>query len=377
MSAIATYDDATTHDVTYLASWSSDNSSVAPITANGLMTGLNPGSANFLVSAVLPRVNTNFCEYNPSRGDYPYQTFQASSPVTVQPAILLNNASISSQQHGMILIGKQATLSLKPAEGKSIQSATWSVGGMTIGGVTLGQPPSSPNFAIVSPSFYWISAATAVNLSASGTYSDGRSFSASAIVDVSGPNVTITPTAGTDIYLINDLNKVGIGCGRSVAGDVCFSFSYSSAGPQGSFKWIQVIDNLVEHFTPEGGGPQVTCSPRELNPPAVSFPLLDSEDPYGTNTIATDSPRFAISSAQVVAGDTNQSYTMYLFWQPPDGIFVPIGSVAWSWNGSFALRASGFVLTGSGISSNPSVAYTTPFPTWSATFPTGEGLSCR
>ncbi|EKO3563399.1 Ig-like domain-containing protein [Vibrio fluvialis] len=57
LSAIANYSDLTTQDVTMLVSWLSDDTKIATITAQGILTGVNVGNAN--ISATLDGVDSN------------------------------------------------------------------------------------------------------------------------------------------------------------------------------------------------------------------------------------------------------------------------------------------------------------------------------
>src|SRR5262249_328901 len=137
-----------------------------------------------------------------------------------------------------------------------------------------------------------------------------------------------------------------------------FSRSISvPSGFSGSTQWVQLVttsrgrtlnDNSTQTFSGSG---------------------LDTTYPYQATDSTEDSPGSIFSPCDFQSYSIDDSFTMWLMFQPvsANSIRVPLGSVRWSWSASAGrISTCGWLLTSSSHSSNPSDADSTTFPEWSS-----------
>ena len=97
---------------------------------------------------------------------------------------------------------------------------------------------------------------------------------------------------------------------------------------------------------------------------------------YANTPSTEDSPGLSFASS-TVAGAANESFTMWLMYQPPtkangsvtNTIPVPIAAVNWSWSGNALITNGVWTLLSASPNSGPmQVPYysTTNFPQWNA-----------
>lgn len=258
--------------------------------------------------------------------------------------IQLNGNRITTQQVGSIVIGQQATLSVNG--GKTVQTATWTVTGTTIGGWTPGQAPTAASLSQASPSFYWVAAGSNLSVTVSGTFSDGTQFTGSGNVNVSAPSVTVTPTNGTDIWANYQSGNLNVGCGHGVEPDVCIILTPTITPPQGvtgTYEWAQIV-TANSYTVTAAGGSQQTCI-------EVSLPALDNGFPSANDNNETfeDSPQWSFSPGAATTISQSMSFTNVLLWQPnsSNSIYVPVATTTWGWsytvsynNGTWSLTST-------------------------------------
>lgn len=360
-----------TQDGGYSINWWSNSTSIAPLSG----ANYNP-SASFFGQGTGTGTGTGEM-YSASCQD------QGQGTNTVTSQILLNGATISTQSPGSIVIGQQATLSLNTGS-TSLNSASWGVGGTTVGSFSQGPAPPAANFNQKSPSFYWVPtyygtsnlpASWTASVSVTGQLSNGTSTSASANVTVNAPSVKVTPTNGKDIWLYLQNVSAGAGCGKSVSGDTCMALSPSvgpANGVSGSTQWVQVINSISDSVTTSSGSHQ-TCS----LPGAT--PALDTSYPYTAAALFTDSPRESYDVQQIDGFTTSSSYSTVLMWKPSatNPIWVPVSSTNWTWGATVTFTNDNWVLSSPSYPS-AQVLYGGYWPVYNSTFISGSSsLTCH
>lgn len=93
MEAMGEYSDGSDDAVS--GSWTSSNSSVAPISSNGYVSGNEGGTATLAAVAELPD-SEEFCAYNPACYEQPEEEFQASGGTTVQTPTSISGPTLSA-----------------------------------------------------------------------------------------------------------------------------------------------------------------------------------------------------------------------------------------------------------------------------------------
>ncbi|MBV9759858.1 MAG: hypothetical protein JO340_04780 [Acidobacteriaceae bacterium] len=288
----AQYNTGRQFNLTSAASWTSGNTSIATVSA-GKVAARAAGTTFVAANDPTTPDYTSGCYAYAI--ECPLETGQsAQAPGSVTADIQLNGTAISAQQPGSIVVGEQATLSASTGTG-TIQTATWSVGGSTIGSWTPGSPPTTANFGQQSPSFYWIAGGSGISISVSGTLTDGTQFSGSASVNVSAPGFVIAVTAQPSSAIGDYSNQLTYGNSQGTSGITFQATNLSGSGC--SLEWVQVIVESVATLKRSG---TITYS-------STTTASLDTDYPYADNTIATsDSPGWG--HAAKLPANTGRAY---------------------------------------------------------------------
>lgn len=278
-------------------------------------------------------------------------------------AIQLNGTTISTQQAGSIKAGQRRHIIANA--GGTVQSASWSVAGSTIGSWTPGPSPSAADFSQQSPSFYWLAGASNAAVSVSGTLSDGTPFSGSASVNVSAPGFTMTVTTQPSSAIADYDNYLTYGNSQGTPG---ISFQATNLSGSGySLEWVQIIANSSVTLKRSGN---IAYS-------ITSTETLDISYPYADNTVYTsDSPGWVVcgpgpcqyQSATYDEVVRSGSYQMYLMYDPngSQSTWIPLQVAAWSFSFDFKWNASASawqVVSAQGAGS-VTASSTTSYPRW-------------
>lgn len=133
-------------------------------------------------------------------------------------------------------------------------------------------------------------------------------------------------------------------------------------GFSGSRFWVQIIreesaalqhTNSTEHILTHPGMP----------------PYLDEKEgefPYGVDDFVTDTPGLRGLSASYVRAEASASFTMWLAFQPYNGMWVTLRAVDWYWRGSATNGANGWALESNpgDHSVHPQDYATETYPAW-------------
>jgi len=197
------------------------------------------------------------------------------------------------------------------------------------------------------------------------TFSNGQSvdIAATGFFDMYRPQLKVTTTT-TSVAMDDDYGNgaflaLHYGDFESYATSGIL-FSNTVAITSGSIQWLQVINSSLRRWQLNNG---TWLTTQNTN-------ALDNNDPYPTDTSvnrATDSPANKIvlpSSEQ--ATTANDSFSMFLEFNPGGGIWVPLRVVNWNWNGTGVRSGTNWSLTSDpNPDPNPPDSDTTIFPSWS------------
>jgi hypothetical protein len=255
MTAQYTWYTGYQYNSTSTAQWSSNATGVATIqttgqSSPGLAAALSVGSVQFQAFyGEMPPNAGQICDEG-SLPPCPDDDVYASAPAAVTPEITFNGKNVTNGTSNVI-VGQQINLSV--SAGGTISKATWTVPGTITGGYTASTSSGSTaaaNLGIVSPTFYWVDAASSRTVSVSVILSDGSTGSASTTFNVVAPtgSMAVQPEPGVGVTLDSNCNKtleVHYGCPTGVGG-IFFSNNYST--PLRLFRKLSVgADRQLEH----------------------------------------------------------------------------------------------------------------------------------
>jgi len=206
-SAAGTYSDTTAHDLTSSATWNTDNQAVATINTTGLATAVTSGSTN--VSAALGTVSGSTVltvaptlvsiqvnPQNPAAAAGTTQPFTATGTFTDGSQYdVTSSVSWSSSSTAVATISASGIATCVGAGQATITAAAGSVTGQTLLTVT----PGTLTSITVTPANPNIAATSALQFTATGTFSDG-----------SQQNITSTVTWSSSATNIAGINSTGL-----------------------------------------------------------------------------------------------------------------------------------------------------------------------
>jgi len=345
--------------------WYTYNSNIASIADSGQNQSVNLYGAGIGSTSIIGYASDAWC------------TASSSGGATVIPSVSIYSGSTNiTGTTQPVVVGQQIALSTQYSlpSGVTVTSQSWSVPGNTVGGFPGDGTVTSTNFGNVgSTTFYWVTVGTAGQATYQVTYTLNTSagtFAASATFNVYGPTNVIASEAADGAVNIanNDVMQLG---DPAVAMDFSASAAAANNNP-GTFWWVQLISSSTYTDTPFSGAP-ITCT--------ASSGALDTQFPYDTGTKPVDSPSIDLLSQLSQVSD-NDTFTMYVMWNPggAGSIPVPLGYLAWNWNGVANQNQSTGVWTlqASGVSTNNFIP-STQFPTWKTVVnaETGQGITCN
>jgi len=198
-------------------------------------------------------------------------------------------------------------------------------------------------------------------------FSNGQSATASlnGQFNMFKPQTTIQTTTGTvavDDDYEDDPTALHYGTPDYIPG---ITFHNTAAITSGDIKWLQVINHSSYSAQRNDGS--------ELGPFQAND-ALDNTDPYGSNpddiNTTADSPGFGLAIPEYFQSmSASGDFKMYLEFQPPGGIWVPLRVVNWNWNGIAIRSGTNWVLTTAPHPDpNPSDSDATTFPSWTSIF---------
>jgi hypothetical protein len=128
------------------------------------------------------------------------------------------------------------------------------------------------------------------------------------------------------------------------------NYNYGNTTSPG-FEWLQIVTNLQNNYYFAVGGPPIITE-------FANESVLDGPDPYGYDRnyvwpINSDSPTAPVITGVYSGVSYSMGATMWLFFKPLNGQWVPIRTVTWGFSGSATNLGSGWFLTSSSWSTNP------------------------
>ena len=198
-------------------------------------------------------------------------------------------------------------------------------------------------------SFYWVDGGDGREVKCTVTIGEHQCIG-KATIDVKRPtDVTMTAATG-DVDVIG-----GGGMGTLTYHGPGMSFAGACTIPQGfagTLKWIQIVD----------GSRRAYNSADQLWYRA-DLKGLDTTYPYGAGANVVDTPQMKMGNPYTKF-QANDTFTMWLMFEPDGGIPVPLRKMDWWWSGSAHWDGNQYVLTVGDHVQNPSSSDTTSYPLW-------------
>jgi len=252
--AVVTLSDGTTQDVTQTATWSTSDGSVATVSATGLATGLAAGKSDIQASADMVSGSTTLTvtgatlvsiavtPTNPALGVGVSQKFTATGTFSDgSVSDVSSNATWSSSDYGVATIDTTSHTATTIAAGSTTIAAA--VGSVT-GSTTLTVTQATLTAITVSPGSSTLAINGTVDLTASGSYSDGSTVDVTGSVTWSSSNTavasvsnaadshgTVTGLAGGTSTITAALGNVGGTAGVTVTPASLVSLAISPTDP--------------------------------------------------------------------------------------------------------------------------------------------------
>ncbi|MBV9181791.1 MAG: hypothetical protein JO356_10805 [Acidobacteria bacterium] len=257
--------------------------------------------------------------------------------------------------------------------GLAITGNNWTIPGTIVGGYNASDNTGSvvpPILTNPSATIYWIQATQNLQVQYSYCMVNGKcSPTAAATFNVDGPNpIVVTTTTGT-WQVFNGRLSYGDPTPSATHG-ILFTLT-PPPGYTGSYQWVQLINNQIEHVTLQDGS-SYACGPASG---------LDTQYPYSTSNPTGDSPSVGLASNGTYEQESIDA-TMYLMWDPSPGsqssIPVPLGHVDWTPTGTANYDSANGWSIDNNNSSPPSGSTlnfqnSTTYPTWAVNVVNNEG----
>jgi hypothetical protein len=289
------------------------------------------------------------------------------------------NGSTCSNSPVTVFVGQYINLGNTNNDTGGSPTYQWTVNGVTVDqmGYDAALIPQG-GFALTAAetsmggiAFYWIAPSAGqtvtVTLNVTDPNNPSSSGTATAKFIVVAPSATVVAKPG-QMQITGSSPACQLQAGTGVAGSGGMTFTYQVSGNNGApsaaanYNFGQVVQSTCGN---------TTWTPASAQCSTFATSGLDKGWPYGFNSAFSggqttdDSPKIPLgqaSGAVASSASMNESFTMYLFYNPypgaqTPGIWVPIVSVPWSVQGS-TTRNSG----NSGNSGTCASMYTAPSP---------------
>jgi hypothetical protein len=129
-------------------------------------------------------------------------------------------------------------------------------------------------------------------------------------------------------------------------------------GFSGTKKWVQVGSSRVRTLEDVN-----SVVHRETQNGAA--PYGDTPIPYEvTGAIPDDSPHTLTLTSAYVRAEASNSFEMWMMFEPPGGVWVPLRAVSWSWSGSAINGPGGWALESGSNTVDPPDFETENYPIW-------------
>jgi hypothetical protein len=284
-----------------------------------------------------------------------------------------NTGTVLTGQTNKVIVGQQMNLKCQLMISNEVITVfpltnfQWTVPGFAISNYVVAADASSAvvytNFPTTKSNvvFYWVDGASNRAVQCSAT-AQGKTFTAQATFNVLRPTAKISPWT-TSVNVNSTLGYEALVFDTSTDDGITFSNTMTIPnGFSGSNIWVQVIfsrirqlqdTNLIWHVETENG----------------SSPYGDTPIPYqgfeGPN-LPADSPNLPLPPSGYVRGSAANSFEMWMMFQPPGGIWVPLRAVNWSWSSSATNSPNGWGLESGTNSVNPTDFDTQTYPLWNS-----------
>jgi hypothetical protein len=274
---------------------------------------------------------------------------------------IMRNGSNITDSTTNVIVGQQITLTAQAVgTQEALSNIQWNVPGTRVanfagssssGTVTQVNQQSNPF------TFYWVDGAEDREVTL-GCRIGTQQFSKSTTFDVKRPTGDITATTDGTVGVGIESGVFSLHYG-SVSGTPGIAFSRTLSVPSGfsgNTQWVQLVTATTRIRTTNGAVQQT-----------LSGSGLDTLYPYASGSSTEDSPRSIFGPCDFSAFSINDSFTMWLMFQPggTGSIWVPLREVSWNWAGSAGrITTCGWLLTGSSHSNNPADQDSTTFPQW-------------
>jgi hypothetical protein len=285
------------------------------------------------------------------------------SPVPAPtPQIVFQGNNVAGAGAQSVVVGQQIALnrSVTIPPGLAISVESWTVDGTPIAGYTADANSDSvtqlTSFVGSSMTFYWIAAASSLNVTYSYCMVNNQCNEATATFNVDAPHPIVVSTNTGQWQILGSKLSYGdktVGATHGILFTLTPPLGYS-----GSYQWVQVIKNDTVYLTVNGTN--FTCGPDSG---------LDNTYPYSTTNPVGDSPE----SNLVSSASYQQHYfdaTMYLMWSPglPSSIFVPLGHLEWITTGTAVNTSNVWSIDTQNSSppagSSPAFQLSATYPSW-------------
>lgn len=307
-----------------------------------------------------------------------YYTYNAASISDTQVLnltlqIIDTNTGINlSAQTNTVIVGQQMNLTCQLSVTNQLMTNfplanfQWTIPGVTISNYVEAADASSAMVVTSFPLnnsnvvFYWVDGASNRLVQCSATV-QGKMVTGQAAFNVFRPTAKITTVTGT-VALDTNWNNGYFALHYGYISEfgtpgIQFYSSITTNGCPGHIKWIQIINSLSDDVIATGGYYDVHL---------LLTNALDNADsyPYNTLTNAEDSPGRPVNKASDKSVSVSDNFSMWVEYQPPGGIWVPLSVVNWSWGGEGSTNGVNWSLISSNNIVNPTGFETTTFPTW-------------
>jgi hypothetical protein len=155
--------------------------------------------------------------------------------------------------------------------------------------------------------------------------------------------VTTRPTVFQGVLLI--FSDVPVGDGITFRNTLTIPQGFS-----GDAKWVQVLNNISVTFQ---DATQTYTRIQNGPPPYGDYPIPYAAHLDSDPTIPVDSPYEQLYDC-FQRCTVSEAFKMWMMFEPPGGVWVPLRAVEWSWSASAVNGAGGWVLDGPGTNTpNP------------------------
>lgn len=347
----------------YTATWSSTDSSVASVAADGYVSCLAPGTTDIYMryTAISDRDN------NSPSCTATYSEFVSHVTINIIRLTILKGSQNVTNGSMDVIVGQKIGLEVRPDPAAyNFSNIQWTVPGTKVANYNPTTSSAVPTDLTVlnqaTINYYWVDGGNNRQVSVSANIG-GKTYTASTTFNVKRPIVqNIDATTGT-IAADSNFNKPGthlhFGNPNTTSGIVFSATVQKPSGFTGDLAWVQVAHPVLRRYKENLFGNWEKLDETGLD---TDFPYAG---PYSGNTVSTsDSPGGELTSGyqRVEIADR---YSMWLIFKPSgtDSIWVPLSRVDWGWNG-VAIRSGAFWALDSASIEGIAVADDLSFPRW-------------